>query len=213
MALAPTRVYPPVSFEVGAFGVDLIAALEVTLVDAPLLQVGGIGSLPPRRRPAGRREGWRARPPHPRTPRGTRGHGEGDRVGGHARRLTLSGGPGKGLGRSRKHCPRCRCSCPWGTWSPGQFSLVGGGKEKLLRNKEGGGEACEQRTETHPQKPHPYSQCPKCCSTPPPKIKLGRWRSPLHHGAHRSGGTTWGGTPFGCLLLLGGGEIQPSHPG
>lgn len=107
-ALAPTCVYPPVSFEVGALGVDLIAALKVTLVDSPLLQVRGIGSLAPRRRPAGSRERWRD---ESRTHGPTQGS-RGTRWGGHARRLTLAGGPGKGLGRSPRRCPRCRCSCP-----------------------------------------------------------------------------------------------------
>lgn len=115
---------------------------------------------------------------HPRTPWSAWGHSRGDKVGDtHLVRLTLSGGPGKGLGRSQRRCPHCRCSWSWGTWSPGQFSLVGGGKEKLLRNKEGGGEAGEQRTETlPPKKPtptperQPLPQRPNCCSLPK-KIK------------------------------------------
>lgn len=131
--------------------------------------------------------------------------------------LTLSGGPGKGLGRSQRRCPRCRCSWSWGTWSPGQFSLVGGGKEKLLRNKEGGGEACEQRTDTSTPKTHPHARGTTAPTAPqmllpPQKNKTGEMKKvPAPWGTEIRGGEAqlWGDTPLGCLHRRGEIQVPP----
>lgn len=161
---SPTCVYPPVGFEVGALGVDLVAALEVALVDAPLLQVRGVGSGSPCRRPAGAGTAGA----RPRSPRGPGGLGEKGWGGTGSRTLTLSAGPGRALGRSRRRCPRCRCSCPWGTRSLGPSSREGSGKGKLRGTKRQGVNT-QQR---HPQKHPPHiggsaflllPRCPEHC--------------------------------------------------
>lgn len=53
---SPTCVYPPVCFEVGAFRIHLVAALEVTLVNPSLLQVRGLSPLHPSHRRPGERD-------------------------------------------------------------------------------------------------------------------------------------------------------------
>lgn len=148
--------------------------------------------------------------PEPTEPPG----GSGDKGWGGTgrRRLTLSAGPGKALGRSRRRCPRCRCSCPWGTRSQGPFSLEGSGKGKLWGTKGEGVSTEQRRPPKHPAHVR-GSAFPLLLQRSERCMSFQRIQSSWADGEPPKGGNNLGGTAFGCLLLPRAEQMQAPQPG
>lgn len=125
-----TRVYPPVGLEMRALGVHLVAALKVTLVDPPLLQVGGVGAGQARRGGPGegRRDGREWRPPAGCLPRGR---------GWHPRAHSLSLQVLEGRRAALRGAVLAVTRHVHGVHGARVHFHCGGGKEKLLRSKGG----------------------------------------------------------------------------
>lgn len=183
-----TRVYPPVGFEVGALGVHLVAALEVALVDPPLLQVGGLGAGQARGgRPGGGdrdrdRDGGTVHPPGtlPPPPPWSRGRT-------HSRCRSW-----KGAGPLSEALSSLSLGMSMGNMAPGSI-FTGGGRERKAIEEQGGtgsGQERRARGEQTPQKPARRPQrTNRRRRDPPPKKLTGVWGQ----GGTRVGvGAAWG---------------------